>query len=142
MIAGMTGHKKFLKTFKKTLDKLFYLCYNNSTKEREIKNMEKLKNGIYATAMDLYIKEMYEELEDEEQAELLMNDWLQLGVPDGNTLSDNINDFGVDRYFQDLHNEFIWVCKNYNICPNYSKKVEEIKENIVKMLDNTYYFVV
>ena len=100
--------------------------------------MEKLKNGIYATAMDLYIKEMYEELEDEEQAELLMNDWLQLGVPDGNTLSDNINDFGVDRYFQDLLNEFIWVCKNYNISPNYSKKVEEIKENIVKMLDNTY----
>lgn len=100
--------------------------------------MEKLRNGIYATAMNEYIYEMYEEFDfkTDDDAEIFLSTWLQLGVADGNDLYDNINDYEDEDDFNELQETFIDLCKNFDICPNYSKKVEEIKKNIVKMLDN------
>lgn len=97
--------------------------------------MERLRNGIYATAMNLHILDMYKELEDEE----LLYDWLSLGVPDGNTLFDNIHDFGDKEDFDELFETYRNLCKNYWFCPNFSKYIEKIKKNIIEMLDNPYY---
>ena len=104
--------------------------------------MERVRNGIYATAMDNFVRNMYEEIEDEETAMLFLDDWLQLGVPDGNTLGDNIADFGEQKDFEELFGEFIDLCKCYKICPNFTKEIEEISKNIVEMLDNPYYNMV
>jgi hypothetical protein len=104
--------------------------------------MEKMKNGIYATAMDDYVKEMYEEMEDEETATLFLDDWLQLGVPDGNTLGDNVVDFGEQKDFNELLETFLQLCKDYKLCPNFEKNIQKIMENLQKSLDNPYYFVV
>ena len=101
--------------------------------------MQKLKNGIYATAMDRYVNTLYQEIEDDDTAESMYEYWLENGVPDGNTLEDNINDFGDKEDMNDLLNTFLTLCHFYKICPNYSKEIEEIKKNIVKMLDNPYY---
>ena len=101
--------------------------------------MERLRNGIYATAMDLHIKNMYEELDNEDNAECLINSWLAFGVPDGNELTDNIIDFGKQEDFDELFEEYGNICKHYQICQGFSKEVEEIKKNIVEMLDNPYY---
>jgi hypothetical protein len=106
--------------------------------------MNKLRNGIYATAMDMYIYEQYEdfEFESDDDAEIFIDTWLQLGVPDGNELEDNILDFGDKKDFEELLETFINLCKSFKVCPNFSKKVEEIKNNIVEMLDNPYYNMV
>ena len=104
--------------------------------------MERLKNGIYATAMNEHILNLYEDMEDEEMAELMLNDWLSCGVPDGNTLEDNIIDFGSKSDYQELVKEYLNICDYYQVCPNFSKEVEEIKKNIVEMLDNPYYNMV
>ena len=106
--------------------------------------MNKLRNGIYATAMDMYINEQYEEFEfeDDDDAESFICIWLALGVPDGNELEDNILDFGDKKDFEELLETFINLCKEFKVCPNFSKKVEEIKKNIVEMLDNPYYTMI
>ena len=106
--------------------------------------MNKLRNGIYATAMDMYVNEQYEEFEFEsdDDAEGFIEYWLENGVPDGNSLEDNINDFGEDEDLNELSETFFRMCKYYKISPNFSKKVEEIKKNIVEMLDNPYYNMV
>ena len=104
--------------------------------------MERLKNGIYATAMNEHILNLYEDMEDEEMAELMFNDWLSCGIPDGNTLEDNIIDFGSKSDYQELVKEYLNICDYYQVCPNFSKEVEEIKKNIVEMLDNPYYNMV
>lgn len=103
--------------------------------------MQKLKNGIYATAMDMYVNKQYEEYDfmDDTDAESFMEYWLENGVPDGNTLEDNINDFGDKEDINELLDTFLKMCKYYKLCPNYSKEIEEIKKNIVEMLDNPYY---
>ena len=104
--------------------------------------MERLRNGIYATAMNMRIMKAYEEIEDEDLAESMLTTWLAIGVPDGNELVDNINDFGSKEDFDELVQDYMNLCEWHNICPNYSKEVEEIKENIVEMLDNPYYNMV
>ena len=104
--------------------------------------MERLRNGIYATAMNMRIMNAYEEIEDEDMAEIFLNSWLSIGVPDGNELVDNINDFGDKEDFNELVEDYMNLCEWHNVCPNFSKEVEEIKKNIVEMLDNPYYNMV
>ena len=104
--------------------------------------MKRLKNGIYATAMNEHILNLYEDMENEEMAELMLNDWLSYGVPDGNELVDNINDFGSKHDYQELVKEYLDICEYYQVCPNFSKEIEEISKNIVEMLDNPYYNMV
>ena len=105
--------------------------------------MVRLQNGIYATAMNMRIMKAYEEIENEDLAELMLNDWLSCGVPDRNTLEDNILDFGDNNEFQDLVDEYFDICERYNIERKvFYEEVEEIKKNIVEMLDNPYYDMV
>lgn len=104
--------------------------------------MERLINGIYATAMDMRIMKAYEEMDNEDQAEDMLTSWLAYGVPDGNGLDDNINDFGSKEDFDELVQDYMNLCEWHNICPNFSKEVEEIKKNIVEMLDNPFYNMV
>ena len=98
--------------------------------------MKKIKNGIYATAMDNYVREMYEEIEDEETAMLFLEDWLQFGVPDGNALGDNIVDFGEQEFYEDLLDSFLQHCRIFKICPNFEKHIKKIIENLKNSLDN------
>jgi serine protease inhibitor len=104
--------------------------------------MDKFINGIYATAMNDFVYRMYEEIEDDDTAENFCQDWLALGVPDGNQLTDNINDFGDAKDFQELQETFVNLCKSYGLCPNYSEDVKNIYESLGKMLDNPYYNMV
>lgn len=104
--------------------------------------MERLKNGIYATAMNMRIMNAYEEMEDEDMAEMMLNEWLANGVPDGNELSDNINDFGDKQDLDELIETYFDICEEYRLRKVFLEEVEEIKKNIVEMLDNPYYFVV
>lgn len=101
--------------------------------------MERLKNGIYATAMNARIMKAYEEIEDEDLAESMLTTWLMVGVPDGNELVDNINDFGDRAEFNELFESYRLLCNRCGFSSNFSKEVEEIKKNIVEMLDNPYY---
>lgn len=101
--------------------------------------MQKLKNGIYATAMDMHVNALYQEIEDDDIAESMYEYWLENGVPDGNSLEDNIIDFGDKEDIYELLDTFLKMCKHYKLCPNYSKKIQKIKNNIVEMLDNPYY---
>lgn len=104
--------------------------------------MKRLKNGIYATAMNEHILNLYEDMEDEEMAELMLNDWLSCGVPDGNTLEDNIVDFGDKEDYQELVKEYLDICEYYQVCPRFDEEIKKIEENIVEMLDNPYYNMV
>jgi hypothetical protein len=104
--------------------------------------MNRLKNGIYATAMNARIMKAYEEMEDEDLAEMMLNEWLANGVPDGNELSDNINDFGDKQDLDELIETYFDICEEYRLRKVFLEEVEEIKKNIVEMLDNPYYFVV
>ena len=101
--------------------------------------MERLKFGIYATAMNARIMNAYEEIEDEDLAESMLTTWLMVGVPDGNELVDNINDFGDRADFNELFESYRLLCNRCGFSSNFSKEVEEIKKNIVEMLDNPYY---
>ena len=101
--------------------------------------MERLKNGIYATAMNMRIMKAYEEIEDEDLAEMMLNEWLANGVPDGNELSDNINDFGDKQDLDELIETYFDICEEYRLRKVFLEEVEEIKKNIVEMLDNPYY---
>ncbi len=104
--------------------------------------MERLKRGIYATAMNARIMKMYEEIEDEDLAESMLTTWLMVGVPDGNELMDNIVDFGDKDNYDELLHDYLALCRRCWLCPDFSKEVEEIKKNIVEMLDNPYYNVI
>ena len=104
--------------------------------------MERLKRGIYATAMNAHIMSAYEEIENEDLAESILTDWFMVGVPDGNNLVDNIVDFGDKDSYDELLNDYIALCKRCQICFNFSKEIEEIEKNIVEMLDNPYYNVI
>ena len=104
--------------------------------------MERLRNGIYATAMNEHIMNLYEDMEDEEMASLMLYDWLSNGGPDGNELEDNIADFGDKDDFQDLVKEYLGICDYYQVCPRFDEEIKKISQNIVEMLDNPYYFVV
>jgi hypothetical protein len=104
--------------------------------------MERLKNGIYATAMNARIMKAYEEMEDEDLAEMMLNEWLANGVPDGNELSDNINDFGDKQDLDELIETYFDICEEYRLRKVFLEEVEEIKKNIVEMLDNPYYNMV
>lgn len=104
--------------------------------------MERLKNGIYATAMNARIMKAYEEMKDEDLAEMMLNEWLANGVPDGNELSDNINDFGDKQDLDELIETYFDICEEYRLRKVFLEEVEEIKKNIVEMLDNPYYFVI
>ena len=102
--------------------------------------MERLQNGIYATAMNMRIMKAYEEIEDEDLAESMLTMWLMVGVPDGNELVDNINDFGDKEDFDELVDAYFEVCERCGIERKvFLEEVEEIKKNIVEMLDNPYY---
>ena len=100
--------------------------------------MERLERGIYATAMDMRIKNAYEEIEDEDLAEDMLQSWLAYGVPDGNELVDNITDFGGDKEFAELLETYFDICEEYRLKKGFAKEVEEISKNIVEMLDNPY----
>ena len=104
--------------------------------------MERLKNGIYATAMNEHILNLYEDMEDEEMAELMLQDWLSCGVPDGNTLEDNIIDFGDKNDYQELVKKYLDICDYYQVCPKFDEEIKKIFQNIAEMLDNPYYNVV
>ena len=104
--------------------------------------MERLKNGIYATAMNMRIMNAYEEIENEDLAESMLTTWLMVGVPDGNDLVDNISDFGEEEDLHELFESYQKLCKRCKISLNFSKEVEEIKKNIVEMLDNPYDCVI
>jgi hypothetical protein len=105
--------------------------------------MERLKRGIYATAMNARIMKAYEEIDNEDIAECMLNDWLANGVPDGNTLVDNIEDFGNQEDYNELVDTFFEICEDYDIEHKvFYEEVEEIKKNIVEMLDNPYYNMV
>lgn len=101
--------------------------------------MERLRNGIYATAMNEHIMNLYEDMEDEEMASLMLNDWLSNGVPDGNELEDNIADFGDKDDFQDLVKEYLDICDYYQVCPRFDEEIKKISQNIVETLDNPYH---
>ena len=102
--------------------------------------MERLRNGIYATAMNARIMNAYEEIEDEDLAESMLTTWLMVGVPDGNTLVDNINDFGDKEDLDELFEAYWEICERCGIERKvFYKEVEEIKKNIMEMLDNPYY---
>ena len=101
--------------------------------------MNRLKNGIYATAMNMRIMNAYEEIEDEDLAESMLTTWLMVGVPDGNELTDNINDFGDREDFNELFESYRELCKRCEINPNFTNEVAEIFKNIQEMLDNPYY---
>ena len=104
--------------------------------------MERLKNGIYATAMNMRIMNASEEIEDEELAESMVITWLLVGVPDGNDLVDNIYDFGNKEDYDELFEAYRELCNRYGISKVFYKEVEEIEKNIVEMLDNPYYNMV
>ena len=105
--------------------------------------MKRLKNGIYATAMNMRIMKAYEEIEDEDLAESMLTMWLMVGVPDGNELVDNINDFGDKEDFDELVDAYFEICERCGIERKaFYEEVEEIKKNIVEMLDNPYYNMV
>lgn len=104
--------------------------------------MERLRNGIYATAMNMHIMNAYEEIEDEDLAESMLTTWLMVGVPDGNELVDNINDFGDTDSYNELLHDYLALCRRCRLMPVFTKEVAEIKKNIVEMLDNPYYNVV
>ena len=104
--------------------------------------MERLKRGIYATAMNMHIMNAYEEIEDEDLAESMLTTWLMVGVPDGNELVDNINDFGDTDSYNELLHDYLVLCKRCRLMPVFAKEVAEIKKNIVEMLDNPYYNMV
>ena len=101
--------------------------------------MERLKLGIYATAMNNRIMNAYEDMEDEDLAESMLNEWLANGVPDGNELIDNIVDFGDKENFNELLEVYFDICEEYRLRKVFLGEVEEIKKNIVEMLDNPYY---
>ena len=92
--------------------------------------------------MNARIMKAYEEMEDEDLAEMMLNEWLANGVPDGNELSDNINDFGDKQDLDELIETYFDICEEYRLRKVFLEEVEEIKKNIVEMLDNPYYFVV
>ena len=104
--------------------------------------MERLKRAIYATAMNNRIMNAYEDMEDEDLAESMLNEWLANGVPDGNELSDNINDFGDKQDLDELIETYFDICEEYRLRKVFLEEVEEIKKNIVEMLDNPYYNLV
>lgn len=105
--------------------------------------MERLRNGIYATAMNMRIMKAYEEIEDEDLAESMLTMWLMVGVPDGNELVDNINDFGDKEDFDELVDAYFNLCNSVGIERQvFYEEVEEIKKNIVELLDNPYALVV
>lgn len=104
--------------------------------------LQRLKNGIYATAMDRRVKALYQEIDDDDIAESMYEYWLECGVPDGNSLEDNINDFGDKEDITELLNTFLKMCKYYKIYPSFAEEIQEIKEIIVEMLDNPYYNMV
>lgn len=104
--------------------------------------MERLKNGIYATAMNEHILNLYEDMEDEEIAELMLQDWLSCGVPDGNVLEDNIVDFGDKNDYQELVKEYLDICDYYQVCPKFDEEIKKIFQNIAEILDNPYYNMV
>ena len=130
-------HKKFFQKilifFPKTLDKHSLLWYNKGTKNG---------GGIYATAMNMRIMNAYEEIEDEDLAESMLTTWLMVGVPDGNNLVDNVNDFGDKEDYDELFEAYWELCNRCGISKVFYKEVEEIKKNIVEMLDNPYYNMV
>ena len=78
--------------------------------------LQRLKNGIYATAMDRYVNTLYQEIEDDDIAESMYEYWLENGVPDGNSLEDNINDFGDKEDINELLDTFLKMCKYYCCC--------------------------
>jgi sulfatase maturation enzyme AslB (radical SAM superfamily) len=104
--------------------------------------MERLKNGIYATAMNARIMKAYDEIEDEDLAESMLTMWLMVGVPDGNNLVDNVNDFGDKKDYDELFEAYWELCNRCGIRKVFYEEVEEIKKNIVEMLDNPYYNMV
>ena len=100
--------------------------------------MERLRNGIYATAMNMRIMNAYEDMTDEDLAESMLNEWLAYGVPDGNELVDNINDFGNTEDFDELLETYFDICEEYRLRKVFLEEVKEIEKNISKMLDNPY----
>jgi hypothetical protein len=100
---------------------------------------QKILNGLKAYSMNEYMNDMYEEFEDEDLAECFMNEWLAYGVPDGSTVEDCIIDFGEMANFNELKDDFIAICRNYDIKPQgYKNYFEKNLEKYDKMLDKDY----
>jgi hypothetical protein len=92
--------------------------------------------------MNARIMKAYEEMEDEDLAEMMLNEWLANGVPDGNELSDNINDFGDKQDLDELIETYFDICEEYRLRKVFLEEVEQVMKNIQETLDNPYYNMV
>ena len=99
--------------------------------------MDNLQNGIHAYAMDRYIRNQVEEIEDEDKAQSLYDEWLAYGVPDGSNMGDCMDYYGSKEEFEELQKEFMEICDSYNISTNYLKELTDILLKISQIiLDN------
>lgn len=97
--------------------------------------MERIINGMKATAMDIHIRNIIDDIEDDDTAEAVFDAWLCYGVPDGNELYDNCEDFGIVEDFASLCEEYEDLCKRYWLDKNYSKELKEIQKEFNETLD-------
>jgi hypothetical protein len=97
--------------------------------------MRKIINGMKATAMDMHIRNIIDDIEDDDTAEMVFDTWLSYGVPDGNELYDNCVDFGNIDDFASLWEEYKDLCEHYGIDMNYSKELKEIQKKFNEILD-------
>ena len=97
--------------------------------------MRKVMNGLKATAMDLHIRNLFEDIEDEDTADEVLSSWLTYGVPDGNDWGDNVMDFGDHEDFIELHKEYMNICDYYGLDHSYGKELKTIFENLAKTVD-------
>ena len=107
-----------------------------------MKTMElnELHNGIRAYAMDMHIRNLIDDIGDDECE--LYYEWLEIGVPDGSNLVDCIDYYGLDKKFDELLKDYLALCKRYKTNPSCVKEIKEIQKNINEMLDNPYYNMV
>ena len=97
--------------------------------------MRKIINGMKATAMDMHIRNIIDDIEDDDIAETVFDTWLSYGVPDGNELYDNCVDFGDIDDFASLWEEYKDLCEDYGLDMNYSKELKEIQKKFNETLD-------
>ena len=97
--------------------------------------MRRIINGMEATAMDMHIRNIIDDIEDDDTAEAVFDTWLFYGVPDGNELYDNCADFGDIDDLASLWEEYKDLCEDYGLDMNYSKELKEIQKKFNEILD-------
>lgn len=97
--------------------------------------MRKIINGMKATAMDMHIRNIIDDIEDDDTVDTVFEIWLTYGVPDGNDLYNNCEDFGNIDDFTSLWGEYTALCEDYGLDMNYSKELKEIQKKFNEILD-------